>query len=117
MSSPEPIPPPAAPRRLARLRDLPPRRRWLYATLAVAGAVIGIAFVWTVSHAVSIHRLTRGVGDTVFYTADGRPWFRLDEHRRDVPLADIATDLQHAVVAVEDHRFYRHVGVDAIALG
>jgi penicillin-binding protein 1A len=63
-----------------------------------------------------VHRLTRGVGDTVFYDADGNAWFRLDEQRHDVPLADIAADLQHAVVAVEDRRFYRHPGLDPIGI-
>ena len=58
----------------------------------------------------------RGVGDTVFYGADAKPWFRLDEQRRDVPLDQIATDLQHAVVAVEDRRFYSHPGIDPIGV-
>ena len=64
----------------------------------------------------AVHRLTRGVGDTVFYGADGKPWFRLDEQRHDVPLYDIAADLQHAVVAVEDRRFYSHPGIDPIGV-
>ena len=62
-------------------------------------------------------KLTRGVGDTWFHTADGRRWFRLDEQRHDVPIAEIAPHLQHAFVAVEDHRFFLHPGVDPIALG
>jgi 1A family penicillin-binding protein len=52
----------------------------------------------------------------VFYGADGQPWFRLDEQRHDVSLAEISTDLQHAVVAVEDRRFYHHPGIDPIGL-
>ncbi len=52
----------------------------------------------------------------MFYDADGREWFRLDEQRHDVPLAEIAPDLQHAVVAIEDRRFYHHPGVDPIGL-
>ena len=65
----------------------------------------------------AIHRLTRGVGDTWFLAANGRRWFRMDERRQDVALRDIPADLQHAFVAVEDHRFYHHPGVDPIALG
>ncbi len=65
----------------------------------------------------AVYRLTRGVGDTWFLAADGRRWFRMDEHRQDVPLADIPADLQHAFIAIEDHRFYSHLGVDPIALG
>ncbi len=52
----------------------------------------------------------------MFYGADGQPWFRLDEQRHDVPLSDISPNLQHAVVAVEDRRFYYHPGVDPIGL-
>lgn len=89
----------------------------------VAGVLVyllgcgGVAAWWTGRHAAAIHRLTRGVGDTVFYGADGRPWFRMDEQRNDVSLEDIAPDLQHAVVAVEDHRFLSHAGIDPIAAG
>ncbi len=73
--------------------------------------------VWLSRYAVAVHRLTRGIGDTVFYGADGQPWFRLDEQRHDVSLDEIAVDLQHAVVAVEDRRFYHHPGIDPIGLG
>jgi 1A family penicillin-binding protein len=67
-------------------------------------------------YAIMVHRLTRGIGDTVFYGADGQPWFRLDEQRHDVALREIAPNLQRAVVAVEDRRFYRHPGIDPIGL-
>jgi len=72
--------------------------------------------VWLSRKAVAVHRLTRGIGDTVFYGADGQPWFRLDDQRHDVALADISPDLQRAVVAVEDRRFYYHPGIDPIGL-
>jgi 1A family penicillin-binding protein len=64
-----------------------------------------------------VYRLTRGVGDTWFYTANGQRWFRLDEQRHDVPIDAISRDLQEAFVAVEDHRFFLHAGIDPIALG
>ena len=81
--------------------------------------VIGGALVvgWTAKQAWAVHRLTRGVGNTVFYGADGKSWFALDEHRRDVPLAEVAPVLREAVIAVEDHRFYRHGGIDPIGFG
>jgi len=72
---------------------------------------------WLLRQGYAVHRLTRGVGDTWFLSADGRRWFRMDEHRRDVPLSEIPEHLQHAFIAVEDHRFYAHPGVDPIALG
>jgi 1A family penicillin-binding protein len=96
-------------------------RRWtdwvalaLLLTLVCGGVVSG---VWLSRYAVAVHRLTRGIGDTVFYGADGQPWFRLDEQRHDVSLDEISLDLQHAVVAVEDRRFYYHPGIDPLGLG
>ncbi len=76
-----------------------------------------IAVTWTLRQAYAVSRLKRGVGDTWFLSASGARWFRLDEHRQDVPLSQIPSHLQHAFVAVEDHRFFRHPGIDPIALG
>ena len=87
-------------------------RLLLYVVIAVAGLATG----WLAKQSYAVHALTRGVGDTWFHTADGRPWFRLDEQRHDVPIAAISPHLQHAFVAVEDHRFFRHPGVDPIAV-
>jgi 1A family penicillin-binding protein len=103
--------------RLSDLRAIP-LRHWL---VAVGGGVVIAALVmtalWTSRHAWTIYKLNRGVGDTVFLDAAGRPWFRLDEQRRDVPFDDISTHFKDAVIAVEDHRYYLHPGVDPIALG
>ncbi|MGH8188592.1 MAG: transglycosylase domain-containing protein, partial [Steroidobacteraceae bacterium] len=90
---------------------------WLLAAVAgVALVLLVMATVWTTQHAWTVYKLNRGVGDTVFYDAAGRPWFRLDEQRRDVPLDQISTYFKDAVIAVEDHRFYLHPGLDPIAL-
>ena len=86
----------------------------VFAALVVAGA---ITVTWTFRQTYAVSRLKRGVGDTWFLASDGSKWFRMDEHRQDVPLSQIPQHLQHAFVAVEDHRFYSHPGVDPIALG
>ena len=104
-----PIPPLNIPR---RTRDR--IAAGVFSTLVVLTA---ISFAWTLRQAWAVYKLRRGVGDTWFLAADGRPWFRMDERRQDVSLADIPADLQHAFVAVEDHRFYKHLGIDPIALG
>ncbi len=93
--------------------DLGRAKLLLYAFIGL-GAV---ATVWVSKQSYSVHKLTRGVGDTWFHTADGQRWFRLDEQRHDVPITAISPHLQNAFVAVEDHRFFRHPGVDPIALG
>jgi 1A family penicillin-binding protein len=72
------------------------------------------AGVWTARHGWAIYKLNRGVGDTVFYDAAGKPWFRLDEQRRDVTFDQISTYFKDAVIAVEDHRYYLHPGIDPI---
>ena len=90
------------------------------AAAAVAVALLLLAVVggtWTFHYGRAIARLRQGVGDTQFYTADGKPWFRMDEQHIDVPLAQMSPFLRDAVVAVEDHRFYHHLGIDLIGVG
>src|SRR5690349_6495314 len=100
-------------------RSLRPRTwtQWLLVIVSVIGVTfVCIAVAWMGRYAYAIHGLERGVGDTVFYDADGRPWFRMDEQRRDVTLDQIAPALQNAVIATEDHRFFKHPGIDPIAV-
>src|SRR5260221_1017361 len=98
-------------------RWTPRLRRGLALTVGMIVGIGGVALIWEMSrYAASVRRLRRGVGDTTFLSADGKPWFRLDEQRHDVPLAQIAPDLQRAVVAVEDRRFFLHPGIDPIGV-
>jgi penicillin-binding protein 1A len=90
---------------------------WLVAVVFAALVLsTAIAAIWVGRHTLAVRRLQSGVGDTTFHSADGRPWFRMDEQRQDVPLAQIAPALRQAVVAVEDHRFYRHPGLDPVGI-
>jgi penicillin-binding protein 1A len=90
---------------------------WMAVLLLVSATVAGGAAVfWVTNHALAIRRLKGGVGDTVFTWADGKHWFRMDEQRQDVPLPEISPFLRDAVVAVEDHRFRQHVGIDPLGV-
>jgi 1A family penicillin-binding protein len=94
------------------------RRAWVKAALATIAAVaVLMVTAWTARYGWAIYRLNRGVGDTVFLDASGRQWFRLNEQRRDVPFSKISIHLKDAVIAVEDHRYYLHPGIDPIGLG
>jgi len=90
------------------------KRRLIAAAYLCLVAVTAVVVIWTMRQGWAVYKLRRGVGDTWFYSADGKPWFRLDEHRRDVSLDQISPTLQSAVIAVEDHRFYHHFGIDPI---
>lgn len=102
--------------RLSALRSLS-ARDWM---VAVVGGVLIVflvaAIVWTGRYGWAIYKLNRGIGDTVFYDAAGREWFRLDEQRRDVPFDEVSTYFKDAVISIEDHRYYLHPGIDPIAL-
>ena len=98
--------------------SIPRRVRDRVAAVIFGGLVVltAVGLTWTLRQGWAVYKLTRGVGDTWFLAADGSRWFRMDEHRQDVPLAAIPADLQHAFVAIEDRRFFKHPGVDPIAL-
>ncbi|MGP4073438.1 transglycosylase domain-containing protein [Piscibacillus sp. B03] len=50
---------------------------------------------------------------TVLLTEDGEEITKLyDENRTYVPIADIPEHVREAFIAIEDHRFYDHAGVD-----
>ena len=87
------------------------------AAAVVALIVTVVAAGVVVRYGIAVNRLSRGIGQTMFYGADGKPWFPLEEHRRDVPLNRISAYLRDAVVAVEDHRFHSHIGIDPIGIG
>jgi 1A family penicillin-binding protein len=102
--------------RLSLLKRLS-TREWL---IAVGGGIAIVSLLaiasWSGRHAWAIYKLNRGVGDTVFFDAAGRPWFHLDEQRHDVPFDRVSTFFKDAVISIEDHRFYLHPGIDPIAL-
>ena len=92
-------------------------RRGLILAVVLLAGLTGVFAAWEMTrYASAVRRLKRGVGDTTFLSADGKPWFRLDDQRHDVPLGEISPDLQRAVVAVEDRRFFLHPGIDPVGV-
>ncbi len=87
----------------------------LVAIVAIVVAVVAIGVV--IRYGFAVNKLSRGIGQTMFLGADGKAWFPLEEHRRDVPMNRISAYLSDAVVAVEDHRFHSHIGIDPIGIG
>ena len=57
--------------------------------------------------------------NTVFYDIDGQPFHVIqgEEDRKYVALAQTSKNLQMAVVAIEDGRFFQHFGFDPIRIG
>ena len=97
-----------------------PRTLKGYAVLSlvvVTSILVLFALGVVLSYGLAVNRLSRGIGQTMFYGADGSAWFPLEEHRRDVPMSRISGYLRDAVVAIEDHRFQTHPGLDPIGIG
>lgn len=111
-----------------RLRASDAARRHPHALVALVVAVSAVSWLAATSAVVFAHRVVRGVPTSLeveritdmarastFYDAGDRPAFTIfKEQRLEVPLAAMSPHLLHAIVAVEDQRFYDHRGVDAI---
>jgi 1A family penicillin-binding protein len=62
-------------------------------------------------------RVTQMARASVFYDHKGQPAFTISrEQRFEVPLDQISPNLQNAILAIEDQRFYKHNGVDVIRI-
>ena len=62
---------------------------------------------------------TPGQSATYIYDREGKREQKLalpDANREIVKLSDVPVDLQHAVVAIEDARFYEHNGIDPVGI-
>jgi monofunctional glycosyltransferase len=78
--------------------------------------VIGVAFLWSLAALILV--LARWIDPpttAVHIQRRMQAWFRNKPYRsryKFIPLSQISPDLQHAVVAAEDTRFYQHHGFD-----
>ncbi|HMN19415.1 MAG TPA: PBP1A family penicillin-binding protein [Candidatus Moranbacteria bacterium] len=88
--------------------------------LVVLGAVVGLGLVYYLATPPAHALMTRRVAETSFlYDRSGKQVLyeiHGEENRVVVPHEDIADAVRIATVATEDDAFYRHVGVDPLAI-
>ncbi len=101
-------------------------------SLLIAGVLAGVVVAAAAFPAVAITGLAAKSGADAFenlpsqlktppapqityvYASDGKTLLTMlyDENRRDIPISQVGTLMQQAIVAAEDARFYQHHGVD-----
>ncbi|SKA04706.1 penicillin-binding protein 1A [Selenihalanaerobacter shriftii] len=84
----------------------------------ISGAMVG-SIAWIIKEAPDISNYGRWKPSeaTMIYSEDGKLLTRLYQENRDyVPISKIPKNLQNAIVAIEDNRFYEHYGVDPWAI-
>jgi penicillin-binding protein 1A len=92
----------------------------IFGTVALFAGVVGTyqAFAATVPD-LDDYRSAELAQTSLVYDANGKVVDQLYgvQNRFVVPLEDMAPTLQEAVIAIEDHRFYEHRGLDFEAIG
>ncbi|MDE1170843.1 MAG: transglycosylase domain-containing protein [Verrucomicrobium sp.] len=85
--------------------------------------VAGAVFLWLVYSAgwalcFNLKKVSHMPLTTVIYDRNGHPLQRIFQENRVIVSGDqVSHYLKDAIVATEDQRFYRHVGVDPISMG
>lgn len=89
-------------------------RRWLRALIMIA-AVLVVGFYMICILELAALRWTNPPGTAVQAQRHVEAWLHRQPYRKRqtvVPLSRISRDLQHAVIAAEDGRFFQHHGID-----
>jgi penicillin-binding protein 1A len=96
----------------------------LAAFLIVAGSsTVGAAWFLTslfrgLPDTDALHRMTEmDQATAVFDVHDQLAFTVFKEQRIEVPLSDVSPNLTHALLAIEDQRFYQHRGFDLVRIG
>ena len=82
---------------------------------AVAGAILGTVFgILQSTDMLNTSDVLPDSYTSVIYDADDNEVDKLhgEENREYVKLSAITTNMQNAVIAIEDQRFYEHNGID-----
>lgn len=84
-------------------------------------SIILAAIVGTIKNTpvTELYNLSSSYNQTSnIYTEDGKLLEKIDslEYRTVVPLSEMSENLEKAFVSIEDHRFYKHNGIDPIGI-
>lgn len=89
--------------------------------VAVATVVVifmGVNLVYVMTHPITLDQLQPQVGSTVIYDCDGKEYTRLGSGiEKSTRSESFPNTVKYSVIAIEDHRFYKHHGVDVIRTG
>jgi monofunctional glycosyltransferase len=93
-----------------------PLRRRSFLRFFIRWLAIGVVLLWSLAATVLLAaRWINPPTTAVQIQRHVQAWIRstsYNEHYKFIPLAEISPDLQHAVVAAEDARFFQHHGFD-----
>ena len=90
---------------------------WKRVLLAIVGLIVGVHLLWAT--ALLALRFVNPPTTGVQLQRRVESWFAKGKYQKRsqlVPLASISPHLRHAVIAAEDGRFYKHWGVDWLAV-
>lgn len=89
------------------------RRRWAWMLLSLA-ALIGAGFLW-LSWSLPLERALEPLPTpaVILVTADGKPFARRGSYKEaPIDVEALPAHVSAAFIAIEDRRFYRHLGID-----
>jgi 1A family penicillin-binding protein len=112
----------------ARARDIADRYPRLARTslaavpiLLLAGLIGAASYVVSLDRGLPDEQAIRRIGEmdqatTILDASDHVAFTLFKEQRIDVPLSRMSPNIQHAIVAIEDQRFYEHHGFDLLRI-
>ncbi|GIN19309.1 transglycosylase domain-containing protein [Siminovitchia fordii] len=76
--------------------------------------LIGLSYFAYLASAANVESLKQGLAQaTVIYDKDGDEASKISANRMEgVPITEVPENMKNAIVAIEDHRFYKHRGFD-----
>jgi len=91
---------------------------WVAGLVGALGVLLAADVLIGTPSAQEIRRLAEMPRATTIHDASGKPVFTIYKERRiEVPLQEVSPHVVHAVVAIEDQRFYDHHGIDVWRIG